>query len=54
MNAGHAAIDAVVFVGIDHVFEVFVVLDQFLGQAHAVLDMHVVVARAVDEQVVAF
>ncbi len=54
MNASHAAVDAVVFVGIDHVFKVLVVLDQFFGQAHTVLDVHVVVASAVDEQVVAF
>ena len=30
VDAGHASIDAVVFVGVDHVFKVLVVLDQLL------------------------
>ena len=54
MQAGFAAGDAVVAVWIKIGFVLLVGSDQRIGHFRSILEMHVVVAHAVDQQVIAF
>ena len=53
MQAGVAAVDGVVLVGIEEHLILLVGLVELRHEVDGILEMHVVVGRAVDEQIVA-
>ena len=54
MEAGFCALDAVVFVRIIKGSELFAGVDEGFFELHGILEVHVVIAGAVDEEEVSF